>query len=147
MWATLGDFDVEILAGPTRYERRAGQDFVELPLIQATPQLQWMGPTLQEISMDVSLHSKVVDVDATRAGIEQLLADHEPVPLVLGNGDDLGDWVITEVSTAGVWTTADGSMVACTMALTLKESPGEQDGQKAKKQANARMQAAPKRSG
>ena len=150
MWATLGDFDIQIISSPSRLERRSGQDYVEIPLIQTAPQIQWMGPRLQELTLEIALHAGVLDIDAVRGGLEQLMADHEPVALGMGNGDDWGDWVITEQTLTGHWTTGDGALVAATMALSLKESPpdgGENDAQKSKRQAGARMSAAPKRSG
>lgn len=149
-WATLGDFDIDVLSGPTRLERLSAQDFVEIPLIQSAPQVQWMGPRLDEITLEVQLHAGIVDVATLRAGLESLLAEHEPVALVLGSGEDWGDWVVTEQRLVGTWTTADGELLSATVALTLKASPpddGEQDAQKSQRQASARMAAAPRRRG
>ena len=115
----IGDLGVD-LALPDEHTVRERADFAEHALIERKPRLQWTGSALAERRLSVKLHSDFCDVQAALAWLAKLLADHVPQPLVMGTGEFLGWYVLTELERQEL-VHATAGMSYASASLTLRE--------------------------
>lgn len=115
----VGDLGVD-LALPDEHTVRERADFAEHALIERKPRLQWTGSALAERRLSVKLHSDFCDVQAALAWLAKLLADHVPQPLVMGTGEFLGWYVLTELERQEL-VHATAGMSYASASLTLRE--------------------------
>lgn len=115
----VGDLGVD-LALPDEHSVRERADYAEHALMERKPRLQWTGSALAERRLAVKLHSDFCDVPAALAWLAKLLADHVPQPLVMGTGDFLGWYVLTELERQEL-VHATAGMRYASAALTLRE--------------------------
>jgi phage protein U len=125
MLAVLGDIEFEVAGGLTGLEQRGTADWAEHPRIQGKPRLEWIGEGLDECSLSITLHAWLGDPEARLRALRQAKSQHEPLAFVLGSGDYLGMFVITEVSNAVRRTTGTGQLFASTVQVSLREYTGQ----------------------
>lgn len=119
IWAQLGNIllEREVHAG----ERRQAFEFEELRVIEGPPRLQWMGSGLQEHVLELLLHRRLGDPSGRLAQLQAAAEAHEALPLVLGSGRVLGDFVITELTETSRHTDDDGTPEVVELRLSLKQ--------------------------
>ena len=115
----LGELGLD-LAMPDEHSVREGTTFAEHALIDRAPRLQWTGRELAERRVAAKLHSDFCDVVAALAWLGQLLADHVPMPLVMGTGEFLGWYVVTALDRQEL-VHATAGMRYAGVTLTLRE--------------------------
>lgn len=125
MFAILGEIEFDIVTSPTGLERRGSADWARHNLIQGKPKLEWTGEGLEEISLDISLHVALGDPEARLKQLRDAKADHQPLAFVLGNGNYLGPYVISDISTTVRRTAAAGGLWAATVQVSLIEYTGQ----------------------
>lgn len=124
MFAILGNIEFEVLGGITGIEQRGAADWAEHARIQGKPLLQWVGDGLDELTLHMGLHAWLGDPDARLRALRQAKAAHEPLAFVLGSGDYLGVFVITEINSSSRRASALGQTFAATLQVTLREYTG-----------------------
>jgi phage protein U len=122
MYAVLGEIEFIPLTGFDSLEERLGADYAEHPLIGRKPKLQFVGDKLDELRGTLQLHRSFCDPGQELARLEKAMDDHEPMALVMGNGDHKGHHVITELVITGKHHTPDGTEIAVTVELNLLQA-------------------------
>ncbi len=125
MFAILGEIEFEVAGGLTGMDWRSSADWAEHQLIQGKPLLEWIGEGLDEYSLAITLHSSLGDPEKRLRELRQAKANHEPLAFVLGTGDYLGAFVLSELSTTVQRATSGGRLHSATLAMSLREYTGK----------------------
>ncbi|MGO1073233.1 phage tail protein [Lysobacter sp. CA199] len=125
MYALLGDIQFEERATLQGFDTQAGADFAEHALIGAKPSLQHTGTRLEEQQLRMAFHTHFCDPGAELAKLRAALSAHEAMALVMGNGDYLGWYVLTELRVTRQHTQGDGTVIAAEAEATLREFTGD----------------------
>ncbi|GLH33994.1 hypothetical protein BR1R5_33820 [Pseudomonas sp. BR1R-5] len=124
MFAILGDIEFTVSGGITGMEQRGTADWAEHARIQGKPLLEWIGEGLDEINLNIELHPGLGDPGARWKALREAKAKHEPLALVLGNGDYLGPQVVADLNLQHRRLTATGQLASATIQLRLREYTG-----------------------
>lgn len=124
MFAILGDIEFTVAGGITGMEHRGTADWAEHARIQGKPLLEWIGEGLDEINLTIELHPVLGDPDARWRALREAKAKHEPLALVLGNGNYLGPQVVADLSLQHRRMTGTGQLASGTVQLQLREYTG-----------------------
>lgn len=125
IWAVLGAIEFEILGHPSAQSERTTADYAEHTRLQGKPCLQWVGAGLDELNLEITLHTSVGDPEGQLRQLKQAMAVHEPLPYVLGSGDYRGIYLITALDVTTRKTDGSGRLVAALLSLTLREYTGK----------------------
>lgn len=123
-WAILGDIEFDILNSPQSFSDRSGVVWSEHALIKGKSQLEYSGDELDEINLDIILHSQLVNTELQLTKLKEAKAKHKPLPFVLGDGFHKGYFVIVSIDTNHTRTTIGGTAQVATIQLLLKEYSG-----------------------
>lgn len=124
MYAVLGKIEFEVASGITGMEQRSTADWAEHSLIQGKPLLEWIGDGLDELSFSMQLHPWLGDPEARLRTLREAKSKHEPMAFVLGSGEYVGAFVITDISNTPRRTSADGRLYSSNVQVTLREYAG-----------------------
>lgn len=124
MFAVLGEIEFEVNGGMVGMDLRSPADWAEHALIQGKPLLEWMGEGLDEYSLSIRLHAALGDPEARLRALREAKGKHQPLAFVLGSGDYLGAFVITDINSTPQRTLADGRPLSGTVQVTLREFAG-----------------------
>jgi len=127
MLAILGEIEFEIAGGLAGMELSQSSEYAEHALIQGKPLLETVGDGLDEIQLSIELHPNLGDVAARIRALQTAMQAHQPLAFVLGNGEFLGAYVITELSHTHHRTFADGGAFSATLSVTLRQWAGDFD--------------------
>jgi len=127
MLAILGEIEFEITGGLAGMELSQSSDYAEHALIQGKPLLETVGDALDEVQLSIELHPTLGDVAARVRALQDAMQAHQPLAFVLGNGEFLGAFVITELSQTHHRTWADGAAFSATLSMTLRQWAGDFD--------------------
>ncbi len=125
MYAVLGKLEFEVASGITGMEQRSTADWAEHSLIQGKPLLEWIGEGLEEITFTMQLHPWLGDPEVRLRNLRELKSKHEPLAFVLGSGDYVGTFVVTDVGSVPRRTSADGRIYSTAVQVGLREYAGE----------------------
>lgn len=123
MYSQLGNIIFSELKGFNRFSRNRATDFAEIPLILGKPALQRTGEKLTSITLGIQLHTDFTDVENSIKEFFDAMAEGEILPLVLGNGLFLGNFVILSLNETVKKTAVDGSIIVASLDIQLKEYP------------------------
>lgn len=94
MFASFGNISFEVLASPTRWESENKFGYAKVEVIGAPPILQWIYDDLQKTSLTIQLHQLWCNPAGAIAQFYALAKTHTAQNFVLGNGTNLGPYVI-----------------------------------------------------
>jgi phage protein U len=118
----LGDIALELPAWPTSMERRQGHNYAEHQPVNRPPLLQSTGRNLIEYTFEGRLHRQFGRTPAQDlALLRAVVAESKALPLVFGNGEYPGKFVVADMSERTESTGADGDPDAVTVTLSLRE--------------------------
>jgi phage protein U len=121
MVAMLGEILFEVLTSPRTCNTRNRYCYAQHKTIESAPRLQWLANELAMISLDLGFHvaftSPAVQMNLLRAAAE----DHQARALVFGNGTHRGYFVIESIEETQHQLADDGSYVAITVRVELRE--------------------------
>jgi phage protein U len=120
-YAVLGDITFRAIDSPESFESQLGYDFAEHKVVQAPPRLQWISNALEEISVEMFFHVSFTKPAAQIAKLRAAASAHKAMALVFGNGVHRGYFVITAIVETAHKNADDGSVIAITAKLSLKE--------------------------
>ena len=123
MFAVLGDIPFLVVGSPEAFSDSRGYDYAEHRVVQARPRLQWLADDLMTIRLEMLLHQSFTEPAASLLVLRQAAATHAALPLVFGNGDFRGCFVITRIDTQSRQLSGSGDLFAITVRLSLRESP------------------------
>ncbi len=121
MFAIFGEIVFDVLDSPAGYESRRDFWYAEQRVLQARPRLQWIADGLAEIELEVRLHSSFTNPDLQLLALEAAAADHLARPLVFGNGNFRGFYILVSLAFAARQMSAVGDLIAATARLGLRE--------------------------
>ncbi|MDD0973800.1 phage tail protein [Pseudomonas fontis] len=124
MFALLGNIEFTVAGGITGMEQRGTANWAEHARIKGKPLLEWIGEGLDEINLSIELHPKLGDPEKRWQALREAKSKHEPLALVLGNGDYLGPYVIADNSLQHRRLSATGQLTSATVQLSLREYTG-----------------------
>ncbi|WP_341521548.1 phage tail protein [Pseudomonas sp. G.S.17] len=124
MYAVLGKIEFEVASGITGMEQSSTADWAEHSLIQGKPLLEWVGDGLDELKFSMQLHPWLGDPEARLRTLREAKSKHEPLAFVLGSGEYVGAFVITDISNTPRRTSADGRLYSSNVQVTLREYAG-----------------------
>lgn len=121
MFAALGDIQFEVVGSPEGYDSAGAYDFAEQRVIESKPRLQWVGDELDRLSFELMWHASFTNPAAQLALLRATAATHLALPLVFGDGDFRGFFVIESIKVKSQQLSASGAPIAIRVALALKE--------------------------
>lgn len=121
MFAQLGNIIFDKQYTPLAMPRSTEANYVQHELINIKPRLQPTGNNLEEIELSIELRAEAVNIPNTLAGLHTSRSSFEVLPLVMGTGQYLGDFVITKMEENILHCMADGYPIAVAVSLSLKE--------------------------
>jgi phage protein U len=127
MFAVLGDIPFQVVGSPEAFSDSRSYDYAEHRVVQARPRLQWLADDLMTIRLEMLLHRSFTEPAASLLILRQAAATHIALPLIFGNGDFRGYFVITRIDTVSRQMSGSGDLFAITVRLSLCESPVEFD--------------------
>lgn len=127
MFAILGEIAFQVVGSPETLSDSRNYDYAEQRVVQARPRLQWLADDLMTIRLEMLLHRAFTDPAASLLLARQAAATHQALPLVFGNGDFRGYFVIIGIHTMSRQLSGVGDLFAVVVRLELKESPLEFD--------------------
>lgn len=135
----LGQIQFEGLRGLDTLSKTREAVYAELPLMSGKPRLQRTGTALQAVSVSVSLHAAFTDPAADIAALDAYREAGEVLPLITGEGEVVGDFVIISIEETVTQTTPTGRTISAQVTMSLKEY---NDPNKSVTQAQAAQNAA-----
>ncbi len=127
MFAVLGDIPFQVVGSPEALSDSRGYDFAEHRVVQDRPRLQWLADDLVRIQLEMLLHRSFTEPAASLLVLHQAASTHAALPLIFGNGDFRGYFVITRIDTLARQLSGSGDLFAINVRLSLCESPIEFD--------------------
>jgi phage protein U len=121
MFAALGEITFQVIDSPESMEIARSYQYAEHKVVEDLPRLQWLAGNLDEITMELGFQSAWTNPEASLDALIAAGEDHNARHLVLGNGRDLGWFVIEKMVETSRQLAADGGIIAVTVKLTLKE--------------------------
>jgi phage protein U len=121
MFAILGELTFVVLTSFEAFRSSREYRYTEHKLVEARPRLQWIAQELEKISLELMFHvafaNPATEINRLRAAAE----DHQARALVFGNGIHRGYFVIEGLEETHQQLAGDGSYVAISARLELRE--------------------------
>lgn len=138
MYCQLGDIVFDGLKGIESWSVEGNDaSYGEHALIDGKPRLQKTGDALEELSLSFRLHARFCNPQEELAKLNKAKTDGEILPLLMGDGRYISDYVVISAPYTVDHALSDGTIVQATVALSLKEfvpySKDEQQQQAARK--------------
>jgi len=121
LFAVLGDIQFEVVGSPEGYESAEGYDYPEQRVIENKPRLQWVGDELERLNFELMWHASFTSPAEQLAVLRATAAQHLALPLVFGDGEFRGFFVIESIKVKSQQLSASGAPIAIKVALSLKE--------------------------
>lgn len=121
MFAQLGNTRFEGLKTFSDYSKKGAAVFAEHALIDSKPLLQRTGLALDELTLTILLHVSFCNPKQELQALKTARDAGEVLPLLWGNGDVEGNFVITELEETIKDADKDGSVFCYEVSLSLKE--------------------------
>lgn len=111
----------------TDFNESHSADFAEHAVLKGKPRLQAMGEKLTELSFAIRLHHKIGGVERRYQALLSAKSQQKAMPLIIGRGKYKGNFVITDISSATLFTDKFGNALAREMNISLREFVGDMD--------------------
>ncbi len=140
MYIMLGAVGYARLESPTAYELGKKADYAEMQVTEGKPLLQYMGQGLDQIDLSFSFHSEFTDPQAAWTRLVDMINAHKAFPVTMGNGQVMGDFVLSDLKRTAAVTGEDGTLQVIYCKVKLKEwsDPEQLDGRKTEKRNEAK---------
>jgi phage protein U len=121
MFAVLGGIPFEVLSSPESLNAARRYDYAEHRVVEDRPRLQWIADGLETLELELMFHRSLSDPMAMLALIEAAAETHQALPLVFGNGDFRGYFVIVQIGMVSRQLSGAGDPLAIVVRMTLRE--------------------------
>jgi phage protein U len=121
VFAVLGEIPFEVVGSPESYDSAGAYEFAEQRVIESKPRLQWVGDELDRLHFELMWHASFTNPAAQLALLRATAAQHLALPLVFGDGDFRGFFVVESIAVRSQQLSAGGAPIAIRVALALKE--------------------------
>jgi phage protein U len=119
MFGSLGTITFQVVNSPQKISKKKGYHYEVLPVIEGPPALQWIYNELDRVKLEFLFHQEFTDPETAESELKAIAAAHNAVPLVYGNGDHEGNFVITDLDRTDIWRADDGTIIAMQMVAEL----------------------------
>lgn len=117
----LGSVGYAKLAAPTAFELQKKMDYAEHQVAAGKPLLQFMGESLDGVTLSFSFHREFVAPQRAWNELVALAGRHAAFPLTMGDGHYLGRFVVAGLTRTATVMTDHGALIAIGCQVTLKE--------------------------
>lgn len=121
MYAVLGEAIFEGVKGFKNLSRKNKTAFAEHALINTKPRLQHTGEDLEELTFEAYFHVEFCNPKTEIERLQTYRKNANVLPLVIGNGEFYGYYVITELSQTPEFTDGVGNIFSASISISLKE--------------------------
>jgi phage protein U len=124
MYAQIGDIVLSNRYGFSGFTDTRGVQYAQHALIDSKPRLQSTGDDLIALKFSIRLHRQFIIPETEIEKFTQYLNEKTIVPITLGTGEYLGEFVITNITKEVVQTLDDGTIFECTLDISILEWVG-----------------------
>jgi phage protein U len=117
----LGSIVYSGATAPSSLDIGGSASYAEHALLVGKPMIQRVGSGLDSLTMSLRLHQGHTIPEDRIAELETAMQSGEVMPLLTGAGDVLGEFVVTDVTKTMLALAPDGSIIECTVSVTLLE--------------------------
>lgn len=121
MYAKLGNIIFQQQKGFSTLKSDYATKYAEHSLISGKPRLERTGEDLESLNISLTLHKSFADPLEAFNELNAARIAGEILPLVLGNGEYINDFVITGITKDIVQTAPDGTVIFMILGIGLKE--------------------------
>ena len=121
MFAVLGNILFETLTSPDVFRSSTEYNYATHQIVEAAPRLQWMAANLEKISLELSFHIVFTNPATQMNRLRAAANDHQARALVFGNGQHRGYFVIESLEETHQQLADDGSFIAISTRVELKQ--------------------------
>ena len=121
MFAKLGEIQFDILPYISDMDESSTSNYAEHAVIEGKPKLQYMGENLDEINFSVKFNLAYCIPSQEIKKLKDAKAKHEAMPLIYGNGEYVGKFVIEEIRKTAVQNDNFGNIIAIDANIRLRE--------------------------
>lgn len=125
MFAKLGDIEFDLINCFSELGETNTYKFVQHERIDNKPRLQFLGSGLQEENIKLNFHSSFCTPEEELQNLKDVAKNATPLKFIKGNGEYVGIFVITEISSSTQQTTKEGDLIAIQVDLKLQECTDE----------------------
>lgn len=124
IFLVLGKIEVRAIE-VVSYSRKFSAAFAQHARILGKPRVEKMAINLDDFSLELAWHAAFASPAQRLAQLHAAFNAQQPLPLVLGNGEFLGTFVISEIDEKATAQFADGTWFAGGARLSFLEYVGE----------------------
>lgn len=140
MFAQLGKSVFQTLKSFGEYSEQGTANYAEHNLLDGKPRLQRTGSSLNELSVKILFHNAFCVPQDELNGLKDSRDNGEVLPLIWGNGNVEGEFVITDLQATKEEVAPNGTLLGVSISLTLKEyiSPNKIQDEQASNRSKAK---------
>lgn len=121
MFAQLGNIQFQNLLSFNEFSKRGEMIYAEHALIDGKPKLQRTGSALDELNISLRFHASFCNPKVELDKLKDARNQGEILPLLWGNGNVEGEFVIGEISETIDEADPQGNIFSLSASVTLKE--------------------------
>lgn len=120
-FCTIGDLTLQLAEAPATWREKGAFEFAEHPVLEGRPKLQAIGAKLAELQLEFQYHAGQVDIGFITNRLAEMRDGAEVVAVTMGDGEYLGEFVITECTFDRGATFDNGTSLTASLSVTLRE--------------------------
>lgn len=121
MYAQLGNIVFERLVGFYSFDHTKEANIVEHALIDGRPRLQRVGTNLDKVRIDILFHVAFCSPEEQIKALDSARDESEIMPFVLGNGENIGTFVIKSTTVNHKHLDSIGNIIEASVSVDLME--------------------------
>lgn len=124
MFAQLGDIEFELITYFNGMNESQSYNYAQHERINQKPMLQFLGLNLQEQDIKLNFHASFCTPEDEIKKLKDVANLGTPLKFIKGNGDYVGVFVITEITSVIEQATNEGDLISVQVDLKLREYTG-----------------------
>ena len=124
MFAQLGDIEFELITYFNGMNESQSYNYAQHERINQKPMLQFLGLNLQEQDIKLNFHASFCTPEDEIKKLKDVANLGTPLKFIKGNGDYVGVFVITEITSVTEQATNEGDLISVQVDLKLREYTG-----------------------
>ena len=124
MFAQLGDIEFELITYFNGMNESQSYNYAQHERINQKPVLQFLGLNLQEQDIKLNFHASFCTPEDEIKKLKDVANLGAPLKFIKGNGDYVGVFVITEITSVTEQATNEGDLISVQVDLKLREYTG-----------------------
>lgn len=124
MFAQLGDIEFELITYFNGMNESQSYNYAQHERINQKPVLQFLGLNLQEQDIKLNFHASFCTPEDEIKKLKDVANLGTPLKFIKGNGEYVGVFVITEITSVTEQATNEGDLISVQVDLKLREYTG-----------------------